>query len=83
MSLPGTIGDREYQKFVETADGKTAVRVLPFDAAIPADYNNGTCTQLNATTHQYKFYKGVDLLRTINIVFAVPTPISLSSWVIS
>jgi hypothetical protein len=29
MSLPENIGDREYQKFVETAEGEVAVRQGP------------------------------------------------------
>jgi hypothetical protein len=29
MTLPEQLGDREYQKFVETADGKVAVRQGP------------------------------------------------------
>lgn len=29
MTLPKQLGDREFEKFVEDADGKTAIRVEP------------------------------------------------------
>jgi len=65
------------------SDGRRALRVLMSSAGAPADYDTGTCTQVDPSTHRYQFYKGATLLKTVVLTFANPTPITLTSWTLS
>lgn len=64
-------------------DGRRALAVATANAAVPADYDNGTVTRPNPTTEIYKFYKGASLLRTVTLVYTTASKQDLSSWSIA
>ena len=56
MTIPKSRGDREYQKFVETTDGKVAVQTLSVSGLVPDsyDYISLGYTGSNLTSVVYK-----------------------------
>lgn len=77
MSLPNSVKDREYQKFEQTANDKTAVRIIPSSGTdinplarfVEASYTNENKT---VTYRYYESESKVTLYNTITTTFSVP-----------
>ena len=85
MALPGTIDDREYQKFEENAsDGGTDVRVTlksPIEVETNPggnilsgiEYDEVQASYPTATTEKYEYYEASSLVATVDITYTDST----------
>ena len=73
MALPGSAPDREYQKFFETNDGKTAVRIGGTGTLVEGlKYDSISATYPDTTTEVYRYYEGGlagTLVGTVTVVY--------------
>jgi len=51
-------GDREYEKFVETQGGLTAIRVSSVNSLVPKDFDSMVLTYTGSNVTTIKYYVG-------------------------
>jgi hypothetical protein len=82
MALSPSEQDRELAKFVETSDGKTAIRTISFGNLIPPNAKYGSCAYPDATTEVYTFKTSSTgtTLGTLTVVYTDSTKEVLSTF---
>lgn len=84
MTISKNRNDREFQKFVETVDGETAVRVIPFsgtDINPLARFVEATYSNENKTI-TYAYYESslkATQYNTITVIYTVPQDTTFTS----
>jgi hypothetical protein len=80
MTLPAALNDREYQKFIDGAEGPT-VRVALSGGLAPERYDRVDVTYPTATTEVYDFKLSGDTVALITLTYATSTKERLTSAV--
>ena len=85
MSMSPNRGDREYQKFVETADGNAAVRVTSIGEMLSGiSYDSILASYPTDSSEVYSYYNNGlsgDLVATVTVVYTDSTKNVLTSVV--
>jgi hypothetical protein len=84
MTLSTSVRDREKNKFFETTDGETAVRVGLFSGppSKQVDYDAISVNYPNATTETFSYYQGGlagTLVLTVTVVYTDATKEDIST----
>jgi len=80
MEMSVNRGDREYQKFVETNTGLTALRVSSINSLMPKDFDSIVLTYSGSNVTQIKYYiNGVTgtLVATLTLTYSGSNVISI------